>query len=639
MEASLPPLHATMEPLKTYVIQFPGGSYKVRGHAYLIYDRLRVRHIPLEEYLKARYITLTFRSFELVSFSWFWTLINEHLVGLPLEDQNWKTMTLQQRLKIFPYLDSIGVLPTNGRWAEEVYMWYYTHLLDDIRELKEGELEAVDWIVSIIPLAMKVPRGGRINPFDVAYSRLAGIPLHLTPGLSEILSPSTIYNSWKYAIIQPNILISSDDEDSSDNWALSYTSFAGTLTLKMGRYTFETDKGIRDVTDLATFYFPGETMFDLYAPYLYLNPEISVIVPDDFWKHILFPIMIGSITLHGEPLVMRKRSPLIKATIEEEGPFSLLAGDKVVFGDVINVWSYINGITIALPEKRSVDEWKYINYFGVDVKSDFVLDYAVNIIDNLPVGWNRDLYLKVLSMIKNIPRITGKLELEGPRIDNILSRIWVPGDAIFDKRYSTLIPVTGEAKLGDVCVLWYIDIPDVEKMPEYGNVVASNVAYVGVTLTNYRRVIITAVKVEEVWHAYDEKGLPIRSVITIGRDPEGKRPRFHYISSFGRPYNNSERDISLLEFNISRGGEHKHEIRFDPHATEKEAVEAAEEYLSQPLTAGYFEKVKDDLFAQDMSVEEALAEYPMRGSLLINDIYLRSIEGRGGGRYEIRTGS
>ena len=83
----------------------------------------------------------------------------------------------------------------------------------------------------------------------------------------------------------------------------------------------------------------------------------------------------------------------------------------------------------------------------------------------------------------------------------------------------------------------------------------------------------------------------------------------------GRPYDKKARCIGSVSFDIGRYGKYKCTITFDTKVSECEAIEAAEEYLSEPVTRDYYAQIKDDLID---SREELNNGYTNRGALLGN---------------------
>lgn len=86
--------------------------------------------------------------------------------------------------------------------------------------------------------------------------------------------------------------------------------------------------------------------------------------------------------------------------------------------------------------------------------------------------------------------------------------------------------------------------------------------------------------------------------------------------------------VKSVTFNISRYGKFNKKLEFDSLITIKEAIEKAEEYLSEKVTPEYYAYVKDDLFykfsdyRRNMNYICSLS----RGNLLTDCIYLEEIQ-------------
>lgn len=81
-----------------------------------------------------------------------------------------------------------------------------------------------------------------------------------------------------------------------------------------------------------------------------------------------------------------------------------------------------------------------------------------------------------------------------------------------------------------------------------------------------------------------------------------------------------------VTFAISRYRQHSHTITFDELCSVNDAIMVAEEYLSYPLTEDYYNKIKDDLFMNKWTWEQAQKEYKNRGECLSGCKFLESVE-------------
>lgn len=102
----------------------------------------------------------------------------------------------------------------------------------------------------------------------------------------------------------------------------------------------------------------------------------------------------------------------------------------------------------------------------------------------------------------------------------------------------------------------------------------------------------------------------------------------------------SVKDVNSVTFDISRYGMYTKTLTFNDFLSEKEAIEQVEEYLSQPLTREWYEKVKDDLYfdTYENYFEDSTSK-PCRGDLLTSLIYLDDIMRIDKSHIRLRLGS
>ena len=102
--------------------------------------------------------------------------------------------------------------------------------------------------------------------------------------------------------------------------------------------------------------------------------------------------------------------------------------------------------------------------------------------------------------------------------------------------------------------------------------------------------------------------------------------KYKYTNALGRPYHTkSNKDIKSITFPISRFEKYMHTINFLPRVNEKQAIEAAEKYLSEPLTEEWYSKVQDDTF-YEFPWESAKDTYKNRGETLTDLRFIEIIE-------------
>ena len=88
--------------------------------------------------------------------------------------------------------------------------------------------------------------------------------------------------------------------------------------------------------------------------------------------------------------------------------------------------------------------------------------------------------------------------------------------------------------------------------------------------------------------------------------------------------NNSKKQVNSVTFSISRYSKYMETLHFDTFLTVKQAVERVEDYLSEPLTQEYYEKIQDDSFINTW--DEAKKEYKTRGDALSGAIFLEECD-------------
>ncbi len=103
---------------------------------------------------------------------------------------------------------------------------------------------------------------------------------------------------------------------------------------------------------------------------------------------------------------------------------------------------------------------------------------------------------------------------------------------------------------------------------------------------------------------------------------------FRYDMSLEGKRRPSERKyIKKVSFPISRYGDDFASLEFDKPVNEKQAIEAAEDYLSEPITEEYYESIRDNLSVKDLDFEQLEEEdFTTRGDLLVGLIFLESID-------------
>eukprot|EP01092_Planopodium_desertum_P009910 TRINITY_DN4332_c0_g1_i1.p1 TRINITY_DN4332_c0_g1~~TRINITY_DN4332_c0_g1_i1.p1 ORF type:complete len:127 (-),score=1.35 TRINITY_DN4332_c0_g1_i1:66-446(-) len=100
---------------------------------------------------------------------------------------------------------------------------------------------------------------------------------------------------------------------------------------------------------------------------------------------------------------------------------------------------------------------------------------------------------------------------------------------------------------------------------------------------------------------------------------------FKYKNSLEREYSTEPANISSVTFRISRYDEFHQTINFPNLVCERDAIAAAEEYLSEPLTEDYYEIIRDDTYMGG-SWNEAKENFETRGDCLGDAIFIEDVD-------------
>lgn len=106
------------------------------------------------------------------------------------------------------------------------------------------------------------------------------------------------------------------------------------------------------------------------------------------------------------------------------------------------------------------------------------------------------------------------------------------------------------------------------------------------------------------------------------------------------PYENTKRCIRSVTFPISRCWNVNRTIRFRTPVTKKEAVEAAEAFLSQPFTRPLFAKIKQgNWMCSDMTFKHVVAKKLCIGDLLGGAVFMEGFDTDAKGHTKLVIGS
>jgi len=210
-----------------------------------------------------------------------------------------------------------------------------------------------------------------------------------------------------------------------------------------------------------------------------------------------------------------------------------------------------------------------------------------------------------------------------------------------------------------------IDIPAIPSMhakKDIDETIADLIARSRLSLVDGKVLFIRAADLRKTGLSYDEMLKAVKAHLGVTDSKQEQvsgRPRleavkpvhvptsFRYTNSLGREnedgtpmdYDDAEKYIRNIAFNISRYGDHVEIISFKEPVTEKTAIEAAEAFLSKPVTEEYYEMVKEDLCDSETPWEQAKHQYANRGALLTDCRFLESLDDDGDGNVTISCGS
>ena len=554
--------------LKVFVIN---GKYKLYGQSHIIFHHLKpwrsiaedgceqprklCFQVPLPEYLRAPYISLTIKGKIGKGFMWFWYALN----GLALYpvDEYWEKMTLLERLDAWPHIKA---------YLPGMFKWYYDNLFTAVTPTKDPSLTSIlDDIADTIPRDLQFPRNNAVSLFNIGYNIVTSLPfpilgdlefLEVVKGQTETEKPDLEDNTivvvyfdslppliyrvvtgvegWMTESAAADAMRNLGEEnDEKEYFTLLPSRDEKLKTVNLlirvrGRWYLYTEEDSRILP---------VKRFAAYRGTLGERKEARTIcqsVSRDYIDHIYYPIGVGDVVLHGDLLVMRKRSQLVAnidiRALEKRTSITFLEDKRGILPLILPIWEWINGRdTCALPTPES---WVLINYFGIPLDSEFIEQYIYDLFTKAQRGWDRGLYLQLTGILDSIPKAylpmyrvmeeketlyrTHGVPLRAGTItlaDEILSTIWVQGDKIYSSKYKGYTQVTdGKVEpFVDTVVIWYLEGSQHKIFPIF---VRLFLVYPGTSPA-----FDIQIKFEGGgWHAF-RGGLAIRSVITIIRPP------------------------------------------------------------------------------------------------------------------------
>nr|QBK90991.1 MAG: hypothetical protein LCPAC201_02920 [Pithovirus LCPAC201] len=113
----------------------------------------------------------------------------------------------------------------------------------------------------------------------------------------------------------------------------------------------------------------------------------------------------------------------------------------------------------------------------------------------------------------------------------------------------------------------------------------------------------------------DTKSVGKITVVTAFNSKDNKCST-KYISLYYNMDDNTKSIVKYITFPISHTEKHYHRINFAIPVTERQAIEAAERFLSKSLDEKYYDMIADDLDGKHLSWIKAMKQYKYRGDCI-----------------------
>lgn len=394
MEPAVPRLSTAMEEdrlllttgapyLLPYVITAPNGTWKLHGQVYVVYDRLGVKDVPIEDYVKARYITITLDRPVGRGFVWFWYYANG-LFDPDVEDKYWLSLSLEERLDACDYISRYE--------TSSLYGWIANHLFDGIKPDPSLASERLRRLIHFDGFYSELlPRWGEclIPSLIRAYCVIFSVPINTLPNYRRLKPVDLQYEenptmvvvdeSLYYCRNLRRILLMTLDIEEKLN-ALGFDVSEDTEYDVAEIRCLYQPEGLGNtmlyIIDDIPILYDGERFYDegtsatfyigiISRPIIEISRHVypnapqsdprSIITINHFISDVRFPIQMGGVKVHGDLLVMKMRSPLIRAMVDD--------GDDLVFPQPaegwLPVWAYLNGLSASVIELFSSDDRRY----------------------------------------------------------------------------------------------------------------------------------------------------------------------------------------------------------------------------------------------------------------------------------------
>ena len=590
---------------KVFVLETPFGRWKLLGSPYIVHQRLNL-DIDLKEYLLAPYITITISTNDLKPFMWFWRYVNGDInIGL------WNTMTLGERLRVWPYLRD--TLSTN-----DILKWYYDNLFIGVDQISLDEGRYLHEISTTLK-QFAVDKDGKISSFKLKIAGYIG----LDPADSH--ADSIILDGQVYYQLEERMYISPPTRGREyKELRIIDSLFESVVMIRDGSYRLmDKDRNMHGSYKEIAFY--EGVLYLSREPVFRRKDRSKMYIHHLIYGPILSPWKVGNITLHGDLPTMKRNSDVIAKFEDETKGITLLAGetisDSVLRGvsiggrpmgqlefpldqktsftveekeiksdldSLLYVWAYLNGID---PSKRNVTSrmWYYITYFQIPLNSLFVDNYLIELVRGID---SLVEYGTVLSILKTIPipilstrRIMTKDKDSITLGDRIIGSKIVGGPVTtnyeyFDHKY---IPPS-EARSRDILIIAHDKLirTIVVAMREDG----------GIDYKAHGTDYIIRYKGDR-WIAAWQKSGNISSSIFVSciRPP---KPSFKYRFDEERRWT-FDMEVTDLFLEISRDDNDKLlSESFGRPVTIRDAIKWAEDFLSQEATREYYDSIHSD---------------------------------------------
>ncbi len=229
-----------------------------------------------------------------------------------------------------------------------------------------------------------------------------------------------------------------------------------------------------------------------------------------------------------------------------------------------------------------------------------------------------------------------KNDLLSRKVDNVIVST-IDGDEITDLVYQDFIFCDGtiQARAEETPLYWLVSFMAGPEVETIGDIFKHYDGEIYHTIDKLDVLNKTRSQLAEICgkDGKDTKSVGVITIVTAF-DSKSDKGSFRYIRCLvigkDHKYENTKRVFKSVTFDISRYQEYQHRIDFAVLVTERQAINAAEKFLSKSLDKKYYDLIADDLFCERLPWAEATKEYKCRGDCLRNRIFvgdLTSVDG------------